>query len=76
VSRKHRNQGDSVAGQIVTSEQQQLSVSTSFSGPIPPPLILKQYDDLVPGAAARILAQAEQQTAHRIALENNSSMER
>lgn len=45
------------------------SVFAAYSGPVPPPEILRQYDELVPGAAARILAQAEQQTSHRIYLE-------
>ena len=47
--------------------QQQLSVS--YSGPVPPPAILKQYNDLVPGSASQILEQARSQTEHRIALE-------
>jgi uncharacterized membrane protein len=45
------------------------TVSQSYSGPVPPPDILRQYDQIVPGAAARILAQAEAQTQHRIELE-------
>jgi uncharacterized membrane protein len=44
-------------------------ISVTHSGPVPAPWVLKQYNDLVPGSAARILAQAEQQTTHRIALE-------
>ena len=55
----------SVAGQVVTR-----TVSQSYSGPVPPPNILKEYDLVVPGAAARILAQAEAQTQHRIKLED------
>jgi uncharacterized membrane protein len=41
----------------------------SFAGPVPHPDILKGYEELVPGSAARILAQAERQTEHRIAIE-------
>lgn len=52
---------------IVASKQE---ISVSYSGPVPAPWVLKQYNDLVPGSAERILAQAEQQTTHRIALEN------
>ena len=55
-----------VAGQVVTR-----TVSQSYSGPVPPPNILREYDQIVPGAAARILAQAEAQTQHRIKLEDN-----
>ena len=38
---------------------------TSFSGPLPPPDILKQYDLIVPGAANRIIVMAEEQGKHR-----------
>jgi uncharacterized membrane protein len=32
---------------------------SSFSGPIPPPAILEEYDRIIPGAAERILRMAE-----------------
>lgn len=32
---------------------------TEISGPIPPPQILQQYNNTVPGAAERILTMAE-----------------
>jgi uncharacterized membrane protein len=41
----------------------------SFSGPIPPPQILAQYDQIVPGAAERILKMAETQEVHRHGIE-------
>ena len=44
--------------------------ATSFSGPLPPPEILSQYDEVVKGAAERILKMAEQQLAHRQGLES------
>lgn len=40
-----------------------------FSGPLPPPVILEQYNKVVPGAAERILKMAEEQSAHRRSLE-------
>lgn len=46
-----------------------VSTSTSFSGPIPPPNLLREYDEIVPGTAARIVAMAEAQSRHRIDLE-------
>lgn len=46
-----------------------LSTSLSVSGPLPPPFILEQYDQIVPGAAERIIAMAEKQAAHRQAME-------
>jgi len=39
------------------------------SGPLPMPQQLRQYDDIVPGAAERIIRMAEGQGAHRQRLE-------
>lgn len=43
--------------------------SVTFAGPLPPPTILRQYDEILPGAAERILAMAERQAGHRQSLE-------
>ena len=43
--------------------------AASFSGPIPPPEMLRQYDEIQPGLAERIISMAEQQSAHRRILE-------
>ncbi len=40
-----------------------------FSGPLPPPSILAKYEEVVPGAAERIISTAENETRHRQALE-------
>jgi len=53
--------------QILSSQRQ---VFESFVGPLPPPQILHQYNEIVPGLASRIAAQAERQTEHRISLES------
>ncbi len=42
---------------------------TEISGPIPPPQVLQQYNNTVPGAAERIITMAEKQSNHRIYLE-------
>jgi uncharacterized membrane protein len=39
------------------------------TGPLPSPEILQKYNTVIPGLADRIVAQAEKQTFHRIALE-------
>ena len=39
------------------------------SGPIPPPQVLQQYNNIVPNAAERIIHMAEKQSDHRIDLE-------
>ncbi len=41
-----------------------------FSGPLPPPEILKKFDEIIHGAAERILKMAEEQSVHRKGLEN------
>ena len=41
-----------------------------YQGPVPPPEILRELDQLVPGCAARILADAHDQTQHRIRTES------
>lgn len=46
----------------------QSSVQT-FSGPLPPPEILRKFDEIVPGAAERIIKMAEEQFSHRKELE-------
>ena len=39
------------------------------SGPLPAPQILLQYNQIIPGAADRIIVMAEQQASHRQKLE-------
>ena len=40
-----------------------------FQGPLPPPFILKDYEEILPGSADRILNMSERQQQHRIELE-------
>jgi uncharacterized membrane protein len=51
-----------------------LSITTesSFSGPIPPPDLLAEYERILPSSASRIFEMAERQSAHRQQLENNA----
>lgn len=42
---------------------------SSWSGPLPPPQALHEFDQVVPGGAERIMAAWEKETAHRQALE-------
>ena len=48
------------------------SVKTSafFTGPLPPPQILAQYEQVTPGLAERIMRLTEEQQAHRIKMES------
>ena len=47
----------------------EISIASSFSGPLPPPNILIGYNEAVPDGAERVIALAERQAAHRMALE-------
>lgn len=40
-----------------------------FSGPLPPPKQLEEYEKILPGAADRILKMAERQSSHRQKME-------
>ena len=46
-------------------EVREVVLQAAFSGPLPPPSMFGKYDDVLPGAADRILAMAERQAAHR-----------
>lgn len=44
-------------------------VSKTYSGPIPPPDMLQEYDLALPGTADRIISMAERQQHHRFAMD-------
>src|SRR2546430_16686828 len=48
-------------------------VSAGWSGPLPPPAALDEFNRIVPGAAERIFAQFEAEGAHRRELEQRQS---
>jgi uncharacterized membrane protein len=43
--------------------------SASFSGPIPSPVALEKYNEIIPNGADRIMVMAENQSAHREEIE-------
>ena len=53
------------ARQVVRQE-----MTVSYSGPLPHPGILEQYNRIVPNGAERIFAQFESQSAHRQKIES------
>lgn len=57
---------DNISHQVTVHQQ------SAFSGPIPPPEALAQYDQIVPGSADRIIQMAENETKHRHSLENTA----
>ena len=46
--------------------------AAAYSGPLPPPNALREYDLVLPGAAERIMVMAEIQSAHRQSLEKKA----
>lgn len=44
---------------------EEISRVEAFSGPLPPPEVLRGYNDVLPGAAERIFTMAEAQAEHR-----------
>lgn len=60
------NENQSEGGKVVAT-----LTSQAMSGPLPPPALLNQYDQIVPGSAERILQMAEREQAHRIAVESS-----
>lgn len=58
--------------QEVTTTRKEISVSSEYrhSGPIPDPMTLEKYEEILPGAADRILKMAENQSSHRIKMES------
>ncbi len=56
-----------------TAQHRRMTVQAeamSFQGPIPPPELLRQYNEIIPDGADRIVKMAEAQSAHRIELES------
>lgn len=43
-----------------------LEIYMSFAGPLPPPVMFKQYEEILPGAAGRIMKMAENEQDIRI----------
>jgi uncharacterized membrane protein len=48
-----------------TSQKLTRTSVQAFSGPLPPPSVLKGYEEVVRGSAERILVMAEKQQDHR-----------
>ena len=71
-NRRRRNQPNSQPAKRQADDVSPTSVeitAASWRGPLPPPDTLRQYNEVVPGAALRILNMAEQQSNHRIQME-------
>ncbi len=66
MSHKNRNHGIAQNAELRIQ-----AMMRSFSGPLPPPEALERYNQILPGAAERIIAMAESQHSHRLELEKH-----
>lgn len=75
MAKKHNRDKQQPSSQLVKPDQlaqfirAEVRAELSFSGPLPPPSILAQYNDAVPDGAERIMVMAELQNKHRMSLE-------
>lgn len=69
MSKKHKKISDNTTDNRSMILERQITQSMSFSGPLPHPEILKKFDEVVPGAAERIIKMTEDQSSHRRDLE-------
>lgn len=53
-----------------TERQQAQVMAQQWSGPLPPPAALDQFNQIIPNGAERIMAMVEREQAHRIAEES------
>lgn len=60
---------DAGDGAQVTKVQAGFAAMVASSGPLPDPAVLRQYNEIIPDGANRILKMAEEQSAHRISIE-------
>ncbi len=49
-------------------------ISAQWQGPIPPPDALRQFDDVIPGSAERILRMAEIEQLSRLEFDKNNQV--
>lgn len=62
-------QPSDVQEEVVNELIAQRIESMTYSGPIPHPQLLKEFNDVIPNGADRIMTMAEKQSGHRITLE-------
>ncbi len=64
-----KNSKDDISVAKKESQVLQRKIIEAHQGPLPHPEILKRYEEIVQGAATRILEMAEQEAAHRHSME-------
>lgn len=65
------NRGHAAADSVHPADQPQDAhiISTQWQGPLPPPSVLRGFDEIIEGGAERILRMAEKEQEHRISYE-------
>lgn len=71
VAPRRNNRDDSIRP-MPTRVVRQSAVMEQYSGPIPSAAEFKKYEEILPGAADRILGMAERQATHRQKLETSA----
>lgn len=68
-SLRKRGKDQSVPQQAGIDSSGSIEVTSTWSGPIPPPDALRTFNEIVPGSAERIFVMAERQLDHRMRME-------
>jgi uncharacterized membrane protein len=69
ASKRH---GQAPAPAKAVAPQNGAVVSANWSGPLPPPGALQQFNTIIPNGAERIMSMVEHEQAHRIAIETKA----
>lgn len=69
---KEVNQNPNIPDQVKHEIISTITSFSAFSGPIPPPEMLAQYEKIFPGAAKQIVSMAQAQSNHRMAIEKKA----
>jgi hypothetical protein len=64
------NEISNLPDDVKTLVLKRISSSVSMTGPLPPPSILAGYEQVLPGAAERIVSMAEKEQDHRHSFDN------
>jgi uncharacterized membrane protein len=56
----------------VLQTEEHRAILEAWSGPLPPPAILREYEDIVPGGAQAIMEEFRAEAAHRRQFENRA----
>jgi len=68
------NSNQSIANKKAKNGATSVEVTTAFQGPLPSPEILQGFENVLPGAAERIITMAEKEQANRHNIEQKLSI--